>query len=64
MTITRVSVDSAGNQAIDRSDIPSLGDPSISADGRFVTFSSKASNLVPEDTNGCISVLHIYQVES
>jgi Tol biopolymer transport system component len=51
MTITRVSVDSAGNQAIDRSDIPSLDDPSISADGRFVTFSSKASNLVPEDTN-------------
>ncbi len=51
MTITRVSVDSAGNQAIDRSDIPSLGDPSISADGRFVTFSSKASNLVPGDTN-------------
>jgi Tol biopolymer transport system component len=51
MTITRVSVDSAGNQAIDRSDIPSLDDPSISADGRFVTFSSKASNLVPGDTN-------------
>jgi Tol biopolymer transport system component len=46
MTITRVSVDSAGN----------LGNrdslfPSISADGRFVAFYSQASNLVPGDTN-------------
>lgn len=27
-------------------------EPSISADGRFVAFSSLASNLVPDDTNG------------
>lgn len=27
-------------------------DPDISADGRYVTFSSAASNLVPDDTNG------------
>ena len=46
MTITRVSVDSAGNQAIGFS-----FRPSISADGRFVAFSSDASNLVPGDTN-------------
>jgi len=46
MTITRVSVDSAGNQANSFSLIPS-----ISADGRFVAFSSDASNLVPGDTN-------------
>ncbi|MEG4395764.1 calcium-binding protein [Microcoleus sp. BROC3] len=46
MTITRVSVDSAGNQAIGFS-----FRPSISADGRFVAFSSLASNLVPGDTN-------------
>ena len=46
MNITRVSVDSAGNQAI-RSSLRS----SISADGRFVAFSSVASNLVPGDTN-------------
>ncbi|MEG3973280.1 calcium-binding protein, partial [Microcoleus sp. herbarium8] len=46
MTITRVSVDSAGNQANDLSLIPS-----ISADGRFVAFSSRASNLVSGDTN-------------
>ena len=46
MTITRVSVDSAGNQAIGDSEIPS-----ISADGRFVAFTSDATNLVPGDTN-------------
>jgi Tol biopolymer transport system component len=46
MTITPVSVDSAGNQGNSFS-----GNPSISADGRFVAFSSGASNLVPGDTN-------------
>jgi len=46
MTITRVSVDSAGNQA----NASSFG-PSISADGRFAAFTSIASNLVPGDTN-------------
>ncbi len=45
-TTTRVSVDSAGNQAIGNS-----GRPSISADGRFVAFASDAPNLVPGDTN-------------
>ena len=45
-TTTRVSVDSASNQAIGNS-----GDPSISADGRFVAFGSDASNLVSGDTN-------------
>ena len=47
MTITRVSVDSAGNQGNDTS----FGSPSISADGRFVAFYSFAANLVPGDTN-------------
>src|SRR4028118_1327881 len=46
MTITRVSVDSAGNQANSGS-----FQPSISADGRFVAFESFASNIVPGDTN-------------
>jgi hypothetical protein len=53
-TTTRVSVDSAGNQANrDSSDFPliSLDSPSMSADGRFVAFSSFSSNLVPGDTN-------------
>src|SRR4028119_572855 len=46
MTITRVSFDSAGNQANNDS-----YNPSISADGRFVAFDSDASNIVPGDTN-------------
>jgi Tol biopolymer transport system component len=46
MTITRVSVDSAGNQANSGS-----YNPFISADGRFVAFTSDASNIVPGDTN-------------
>jgi len=46
-TTTRVSVDSSGVQGNHRS--ASL---SISADGRYVAFSSEATNLVPGDTNG------------
>src|SRR5882672_3921736 len=48
---TRVSVDSSGAEA--------NGDsfaPAISADGRFVTFSSAASNLVAGDANGANDV--------
>ncbi|MFF2791660.1 hypothetical protein ACFVT6_33740 [Streptomyces sp. NPDC058049] len=44
--ITRVSVDSAGNQADNVS-----RNPSISADGRYVAFESFATNLVAGDTN-------------
>lgn len=47
-TTTRVSVDSDGNESNGFSD-----SPAISADGRFVAFESKASNLVPNDTNRC-----------
>ena len=42
-----VSVDSAGTQGNEDS-----GGPSLSADGRLVTFASSATNLVPGDTNG------------
>jgi Tol biopolymer transport system component len=42
-----VSVSSAGVQGSARSDYPD-----ISADGRFVSFHSQASNLVSGDTNG------------
>lgn len=45
-TTTRVSVDSTGNQQNSY-----CFSPTISADGRFVTFESEASNLVPADTN-------------
>jgi CSLREA domain-containing protein len=43
----RVSVSATGSQG--NADSVS---PSISADGRFVTFHSFATNLVPDDTNG------------
>lgn len=48
---TLVSVSSAGAQGTGESWYPSL-----SADARFVTFSSNASNLVPGDTNGFVDV--------
>jgi len=46
--LARVSVDSDGNQA----DGHSLSRPAVSADGRYVAFSSAAANLVVGDTNG------------
>ncbi len=46
-TTTRVSVDSNEGQSNGWS-----GSPSISGDGRYVAFSSRASNLVSGDTNG------------
>jgi len=48
---TRVSVASDGTQAN-----ASSGEPVISSDGRYVTFSSDASNLVPGDTNAVTDV--------
>jgi hypothetical protein len=45
---TRVSSDSSGNQATGGSS----GVSAISADGRYVAFSSAATNLVAGDTNG------------
>jgi Tol biopolymer transport system component len=45
--ITRVSTDVNGGQGNSASYAPS-----ISADGRYVAFTSDASNLVPGDTNG------------
>src|SRR4028118_689779 len=51
MTITRVSVDSAGNQVNGDSN-----GASISPDGRFVAFSSFASNIVPGDTNSTTDI--------
>jgi len=48
----RVSVSSEGVQA----DRESSHYPTISADGRYVVFDSRASNLVPGDTNGIADV--------
>lgn len=48
---TRVSVDSNGIQGEKESEFPSM-----SADGRFIVFHSRANNLVPNDTNGEIDI--------
>ncbi|OGO25624.1 MAG: hypothetical protein A2W33_04560 [Chloroflexi bacterium RBG_16_52_11] len=50
-TTGRLSVGSDGSQANNGS-----GQPSISADGRYVAFRSIASNLVGDDTNGYLDV--------
>src|SRR5688572_4209052 len=50
-TTERVSVASGGSEG----DADSW-EPAISADGRYVAFSSSASNLVPDDTNGTFDV--------
>jgi CSLREA domain-containing protein len=57
-TIERVSVDSSGTQGNASSRLPS-----ISADGRFVTFTSDATNLVPGDTNQ-VSDVFVYDRQS
>ncbi|WP_354697405.1 hypothetical protein DSM112329_03031 [Paraconexibacter sp. AEG42_29] len=49
--LVRVSIASDGTQANGPS-----GQPDISGDGRFVVFSSAATNLVADDTNGRIDV--------
>jgi len=54
----RVSVDSSGKQANNDS-----GDPSISSDGRYIAFYSKATNLIPNDTNGSWDVF-VYDRQS
>ncbi|MFN0009062.1 MAG: TolB family protein [Planctomycetota bacterium] len=48
----RVSVDSTGVQANEDS-----WEPRISDNGRFIVFSTEASNLVPNDSNGAWDVL-------
>src|SRR5206468_10258528 len=52
-TTERVSVDSAGNEenGYPRPWTTHL-DLALSADGRFVAFTSRSTNLVPGDTNG------------
>jgi Periplasmic component of the Tol biopolymer transport system len=50
-TVERVNVPSSGAQADDGSEHVEL-----SGDGRFVVFTSYASNLVPDDTNGQLDI--------
>jgi Tol biopolymer transport system component len=57
--LTRISVASDGTQANGHS-----YQPSISADGRYLAFSSDASNLVGDDTNGTYDIfLHDRQTQ-
>jgi Tol biopolymer transport system component len=49
--VWRASLDDAGGEADDGS-----AHPSLSADGRYVAFSSEATNLVPGDSNGAVDV--------
>ena len=55
-TIERVSISSNGAQANNSSNIGYTNSSRISSDGRYVTFSSYASNLVANDTNGTSDV--------
>ena len=48
---TRISLASSGSQGNGNS-----FHPDISADGRYIVFASKASNLVSGDTNGCTDI--------
>lgn len=52
ISTTRVSVDSGGAQTVGGSSL----DAEISADGRYVAFTSNAANLVSGDTNGAFDV--------
>ncbi len=55
-TTTRVNIDAMGNEA----DLHS-NSPSISSDGRYILFSSDATNLVPNDLNGASDVFRYDQ---
>lgn len=56
-TIRRVSVNSAGKQANDWSVYPV-----ISADGRYIAFESRATKLVPNDTNNTDDIF-VYNIK-
>jgi hypothetical protein len=58
-TITRVSVASDGTQANAESELNS-----ISGDGRYIAFDSRASNLVPNDTSGAPDVIDVFVAEN
>lgn len=57
-TTTRISVDSNGAQGVGGEAVY----PSITADGRYVTFASAASNLVVGDTNSALDIF-LYENE-
>jgi Tol biopolymer transport system component len=60
-TTIRVSIASDGTEANDGSGL--YGSPSISADGRYIVFSSLATNLVAQDTNSAFDIF-VHDTES
>jgi hypothetical protein len=52
----RASVDSSGTQANGRSLQDDIRGPAMSTDGRFTAFSSSATNLAANDTNGNVDI--------
>lgn len=54
-TVKRLSLDSSGNQATGGDSYA----PTFSADGRFISFMSDATNLVANDLNGATDVFQI-----
>ena len=62
---TRVSVASDGTEGNAASADPNRSaPPAISADGRYVTFSSNASNLINGDTNGNIPDIFVHDQQT
>jgi len=59
---SKISADSAGNLG-NGNWASGSSSPAISADGRYVAFSSRASNLVLGDTNGVFDVFVITRQE-
>ena len=55
-TTERASVDSSGAQANGRSLQDDVRGPAMSTDGRFTAFSSSATNLAANDTNGTVDI--------
>lgn len=53
---TRVSVSATGGEPDAPNGGPATGGASISADGRFVAYGSRATNLVAGDTNGTFDI--------
>ncbi len=51
LATTRINLDDTGTQANNQSD-----QPAISADGRYITYHSGASNLVLDDTNNASDI--------
>jgi Tol biopolymer transport system component len=59
-TTDRVSVDSAGHQSNESSALASFYSTSISADGRYVAFTSDASNLVASVHSGGFREVYVH----